>query len=112
SMHDTDVLSDTLDTLDQIVDNLPDDHEQAVYYCLGACHLFSKELAEILKRTDVSNMLETPERASNHAAEYSLGLQNKYLRNRMKKPTSLKEMMNLRQQLNELTKKIGLRLLS
>ena len=46
------------------------------------------------------------------ATEYALALQEKYLRQKLKDPNSLLESRNLRQQLNELTKKIGLRLLS
>lgn len=111
-MSGNEILSFTLNILDQIFESLPDDQEQAIYYVLGACHSFSTEISDILKRTDVSAMLQTPEITSNHATEYSLGLQNKYLRNKMKKPTSLKELVNLRQQLNELSKKISLRLVS
>ena len=57
-------------------------------------------------------MLKSPEQAFNHANEYSQGLQNKYLKEKMKKPSSLQELMNLRKQLNNLTKEIGLKLIN
>ena len=46
------------------------------------------------------------------AAEYALSLQERYLKQKLKSPLSLVESSNLRQQLNELTKKISLRLVS
>lgn len=107
-----DILGDILFKLDQIFESLPEDQEQAIYYVLGACNLYSNEIAALLSTTDIFSMLTSPEKAFNHAKEYSLGLQNKYLRLKLKSPSSLAEAQNLRQQLNELTKQISLRLLS
>ncbi len=44
------------------------------------------------------------------ASDYSLALQEKYLKLKLKAPTSLSESRNLRKQLNELTKQISLKL--
>ena len=55
---------------------------------------------------------QAPEIADKLAKEYALGLQEKYLRQKLKSPISLIESRNLRQQLNELTKLISLKLLS
>ncbi len=109
-IQDNDLLGQILNTIDNIFDELPEDQEQAIYYTLGACSNHSYELAEVLNRASVYHMLETPEKAFNHSTEYSLELQRKFVKNRLKKPSSLKEMTNLRRQLNELTKKIDLRL--
>ncbi|MDQ9704583.1 hypothetical protein RFY99_01275, partial [Acinetobacter baumannii] len=57
-------------------------------------------------------LMHAPEAADKLAKEYALGLQEKYLRIKLKTPISLIESRNLRQQLNELTKQISLRLLS
>ena len=105
-----DLLGQVLDILNNIFDSLPEDQEQAIYYILGACSGYTYELAEILNRASVYHMLETPEKAFNHSNEYSLELQRKFVKDRLKKPSSLKEMTNLRRQLNELTKRIDLRL--
>ena len=60
----------------------------------------------------IEALTQAPEMADKLATEYALALQEKYLRNKMKSPGSLIESRNLRQQLNELTKKISLRLVS
>ena len=57
-----------------------------------------------------SEMLSSPERTHNHAQEFSQGLQDKYLKLKIKNAKSLIEARNLRQQLNTLTKQIGLKL--
>ncbi|WP_436899040.1 DNA primase [Acinetobacter gyllenbergii] len=106
------ILGSILFKLDQIFENLPEDQEQAIYYTLGACNSYANDIATILSVTDIFSMLTSPEKAFNHAKEYSLGLQEKYLRLKLKSPASLVESHNLRQQLNELTKQISLRLLS
>ena len=68
------------------------------------------ELAEIMQRTNIQALTEAPELADKLASEYSLSLQEKYLKQKLKAPTSLSESRNLRKQLNELTKKISLKL--
>ena len=70
------------------------------------------ELAEIIQRTNIQSLTEAPEMADKLASEYSLSLQEKYLRQKLKTPNSLSETRNLRQQLNELTKRISLRLVN
>ena len=82
----------------------------ATYDILGACHHYRYELADIMQRTDIQILIDAPEQADNLAQEYALALQEKYLKLRLKSPQSLIESRNLRQQLNELTKLISLRL--
>lgn len=106
------LLSDVLDHLDCIFDNLPDDQELATYYVLGACSHYAHQIADIIQRTNIQALTEAPEMADKLASEYALALQEKYLKQRLKSPKSLVESSNLRQQLNELTKKISLRLVS
>lgn len=106
------LLAKILATLDIIFDELPDDHELATYFVLGACSTYRDEIANIMQRTNIESFTHTPEMADKHAKEYALSLQEKYLRQKLKQPISLIESRNLRQQLNELTKQIGLRLLS
>lgn len=105
-------LSFILEQIDNIYENLPEDQELAVYYILGALSSLSSEIVDSINRTNIFNMLQTPENAFNYATEYSLSLQDKYLKERIKSAKSLKERMNLRKQLNELTKKIGLKLVN
>ncbi|NHB58358.1 toprim domain-containing protein [Acinetobacter sp. 194] len=105
------LLGKVLSTLNRIFDDLPDDQELATYYILGACSPYHLELAEIMQRTNIQALTQAPEMADKLASEYSLSLQEKYLKQKLKSPISLSESRNLRQQLNELTKKIGLRLL-
>lgn len=104
------LLAQILATLDTIFDHLPDDQELATYYILGACSRYHLELAEIMQRTNIQTLTHAPEMADKLASEYSLALQEKYLKDKLKAPQSLIESRNLRQQLNELTKKIGLKL--
>ena len=106
------LLSKILRVFNIIFDDLPDDQELASYYILGACSAYHYELSEILQRTNIQSLIEAPEMADKLASEYSLSLQEKYLRIRFKAAKTLNESKNLRQQLNELTKKIGLRLLN
>lgn len=106
------LLSHILTILNRIFDNLPDDQELATYYVLGACSTYGLEIADIMRRTNIEVLTHAPEMADKLATEYALALQEKYLRQKLKDPNSLLESRNLRQQLNELTKKIGLRLLS
>ena len=105
------LLAQVLATLNKIFDDLPDDQELATYYILGACSAYHLELAEIMQRTNIQALTQAPEMADKLASEYSLSLQEKYLKQKLKSPLSLSESRNLRQQLNELTKRIGLRLL-
>ncbi len=104
------LLTQILAIFDGIFDELPDDQELATYYILGACHHYRYELADIMQRTDIQILIDAPEQADNLAQEYALALQEKYLKLRLKSPQSLIESRNLRQQLNELTKLISLRL--
>jgi DNA primase len=111
-MQQDELLSRILECLDGIFDNLPDDQELATYYVLGACSSYAYEIADIMQRTNIEALTEAPEMADKLAAEYALSLQEKYLKQKLKSPKSLVESSNLRQQLNELTKKISLRLVS
>lgn len=70
------------------------------------------KFVDIMQRTNIQSLIQAPEIADKLAKEYALGLQEKYLRIKLKSPISLIESRNLRQQLNELTKQISLRLLS
>lgn len=106
------LLSKILEILNYIFDDLPDDQELATYYVLGACGAYCHEIASIMQRTSIENFIQSPEIVDKLANDYSLGLQEKYLRQKLKSPVSLIESRNLRQQLNEITKQIGLRLLS
>ena len=67
-------------------------------------HLFTGQAGHI------ETLIDAPEIADNLASEYSLALQEKYLRLKIKASTTLIEKRNLRQQLNNLTKRIGLKL--
>ena len=108
----TELLAKILAVLNIVFDDLPDDQELATYYVLGACSNFSHEIADIMQRTNIQSLTQAPEIADKLAKEYALGLQEKYLRLKLKSPITLIESRNLRQQLNELTKQISLRLLS
>lgn len=110
-IHPDELLAQVLAVLDKIFDELPDDQELAVYYLLGACSLYMHALADIIQRTNIESLTQAPEMADKLAQEYALGLQEKYLKQKLKSPVSLIESHNLRQQLNKLTQKISLRLL-
>ena len=105
------LLACILSIFDTVFDQLPNDQELATYYILGACSAYQTELAGIMQRTNIQALTEAPEMADNLASEYSLALQEKYLRLKLKESKNLGETRNLRQQLNELTKRIGLKLL-
>lgn len=104
------LLSHILEIFDTIFDHLPNDQELATYYILGACSAYQHELAVIMQRINIQTLIDAPEIADNLASEYSLALQEKYLRLKIKASTTLIEKRNLRQQLNNLTKRIGLKL--
>ncbi|MFW1772150.1 DNA primase [Acinetobacter seifertii] len=106
------LLAKILAILNRIFDELPDDQELATYYVLGACSTYCHEVADIMQRTNIQALTQAPEVADKLAKEYALGLQERYLRQKLKSKISLVESRNLRQQLNELTKQISLRLLS
>ncbi|MFT4021957.1 MAG: CHC2 zinc finger domain-containing protein [Acinetobacter sp.] len=106
------LLGEVLAILDQIFERLPADQERAIYYALGACFNNRDAIADILQRTNVLSLIETPEQALNFAKDNALALQEKYLRLKLKQPLSLQESLNLRLQLNEITKRISLRLVS
>ncbi|MDC5680136.1 DNA primase [Acinetobacter baumannii] len=106
------LLAKILAILNRIFDELPDDQELVTYYVLGACSSYCHEIADIMQRTNIQALTQAPEVADKLAKEYALGLQERYLRQKLKSKISLVESRNLRQQLNELTKQISLRLLS
>lgn len=105
------LLLKLLNIFNIIFDDLPDDQELATYYVLGACSAYHHELSEIMHRTNLKSLLDAPEMADKLASECSLALQEKFLKHKLKAPKTLLESRFLRQQLNELTKKIGLRLI-
>lgn len=105
-----DFIAKILTIFDIIFDDLPDDQELATYYILGACSAYHLQLSDIMQRTNIQALTEAPEMADKLAADYSLALQEKYLKQKLKAPSSLLESRNLRRQLNELTMKIGLKL--
>ncbi|MDM1246931.1 DNA primase [Acinetobacter sp. R933-2] len=105
-----DFIAQILTIFDLIFDDLPDDQELATYYILGACSAYHLQLSEIIQRTNIQALTDSPEMADKLASDYSLALQEKYVKQKLKSPSSLIEMRNLRRQLNELTKKISLKL--
>jgi len=109
-IHPDELLAQILAVFDRVFDDLPDDQELATYYILGACSAYHLELSEIIQRTNIQALAEAPEMADKLASDYSLALQEKYLKLKLKAPTSLSESRNLRKQLNELTKQISLKL--
>lgn len=106
------LLAQILAIFNTVFDDLPDDQELASYYILGACSPFHLELVEIMQRTNIQALTQAPEMADKLASECSLSLQEKFLKQKLKKPSSLSEIRYLRQQLNELTQKIGLKLVN
>lgn len=104
------LLAQILAVFDRIFDELPDDQELATYYILGACSAYHLELSDIMQRTNIQAFTEAPEMADKLASDYSLALQEKYLKQKLKSPISLSESRNLRKQLNELTRQISLKL--
>ena len=108
----TELLAKVLAVLNIIFDDLPDDQELATYYVLGACSRYSHEIADVMQRTNIESLTQAPEIADKLAKDFSLNLQEKYLKLKLRSPISLIESRNLRQQLNELTKQISLKLLS
>ena len=109
-IHPDELLARVLARFDRVFDELPDDQELATYYILGACSPYHYELVEIMQRTNIQALTQAPEMADKLASEYSLSLQEKYVRMKLKAPGSLSESRNLRQHLNELTKRISLKL--
>lgn len=107
----TELLAQVLAVLNIIFDDLPDDQELATYYVLGACSRYSHEIADVMQRTNIESLTQAPEIADKLAKDFSLNLQEKYLKLKLRSPISLIESRNLRQQLNELTKQISLKLL-
>ncbi len=105
------LLAAVLEKFNMVINELPKDQEQATYYALGACSPFHYDLVEIMQRANIQALTEAPELVEKLAVDYSLSLQEKYLRLKLKAPSSLKESRNLRQQLNELTKQISLKLI-
>lgn len=106
------LLAQVLAAIDRVFDQLPEDQDMASYFILGACAAYHYELNEILQRTHVHMLIQAPEMADHQAKEYALALQEKYLRLKLKSPSSLRESRYLRQQLNELTKQISLKLVN
>ena len=106
------LLAHVLQVLDSIFDDLPDDQELATYYVLGACSRYANAIADIMQRTNIEELTKTPELADKLASEYALSLEEKYLKLKLKAPNSLIETRNLKHKLFELTKKIGLRLIT
>ena len=107
---ESEFLAQFLARLDQIFDKLPDDQELAMYYLLGACAPFQAHLLDLVQRTNIDELLASPELADKLASECSLELQAQYLKLRMKSAKNMKEASNLRQQLNDVNKQISLRL--
>ena len=71
-------------------------------FCRKACHYCNFHFSTQIQHLD----------AFVEALIKEIALQEKYLKQKLKSPKSLVESSNLRQQLNELTKKISLRLVS
>ncbi|MCF8998790.1 DNA primase [Acinetobacter nectaris] len=105
------LLAEILEILKALFDTLPEEQDAAMYYVLGATSEYHHIILELLQRTNIFSLVDTPEKAFNLAQEYTLTLKGTYLRKKMKKPQSLQESQHLRKQLNELTKQISLQLL-
>ncbi|AOA57779.1 DNA primase [Acinetobacter larvae] len=105
------LLAQLLAVIDVVADHLPEDPELACYYILGAASPYQAQLVDIMQRSNMTALLQSPESIDKLALDYSRALQEKYIRLKLKKPSSLLESRNLRQQLNEISKQIGLKLL-
>ena len=57
------LLGAILAIFDELFDQLPEDEIEALYYILGATVQHTADITEILKRTNVFNLIETPEKA-------------------------------------------------
>lgn len=106
------LLAQILAILDGIFEQLPDDPEMACYFVMGACSPHAEAIQQLVLSAQFSGLLQAPEQADQLACDFALRLQEKYLKQKLKAPQSLQESSNLRQQLNELTKQISLKLLS
>lgn len=97
-----------LDTLDRIFDDIPKEVELSRYFALGACAEFQQKLIPILNAINLEELhIENPEELDKHAQSLFINLKKNFLKQKLKKPSSIKESHNLRQQLNDVSKMIS-----
>ena len=106
------LLARVLAIFNVIFEQLPEDPELACYFVMGACSEYAEPIQQLIQNAEFSGLLQAPEQADHLASDFALRLQEKYLKQKLKAPQSLQESSNLRQQLNQLTKQISLKLLS
>lgn len=102
------LLSQLLETLNQVYDQLPKEVELSRYFALGACHELQQQLLSILNSIDLDDLqIENPEELDNHAQSLFISLKYKYLKQKIKKPSSVQESKNLMQQLHQITTQLS-----
>ncbi|WP_374296893.1 DNA primase [Acinetobacter sp.] len=97
-----------LDTLDRIEEQLPHDVEVCRVFVLGACSHLHPQLLPLLNKIQLSQLgMDHPEDINKHAEDLYHRLQVEFLRKKLKQPASIKEMHNLKQQLNDAYKQLS-----
>lgn len=97
-----------LDTLDQIEEQLPQDVEACRMFVLGACSHLHPQLLPLLNKIQLSQLgMDHPEDIHQHAEDLHHRLQVEFLRKKLKQPASIKEIHNLKQQLNDAYKRLS-----
>ena len=97
-----------LDTLDRIEEQLPQDVEACRVFVLGACSHLHPQLLPLLNKIQLSQLgMDHPEDINKHAEDLYHRLQVEFLRKKLKQPASIKEMHNLKQQLNDAYKQLS-----
>lgn len=103
------LLNTILEVLDQVYDQLPKEVELSRYFTLGACIHLQSKLTPILNSIDPNRVLhiENPEELDAHAQALFISMKKSFLQQKLDKPSSLKEIYNLKQQLNEVSKMLS-----
>lgn len=102
------LLGKLLATLDTVYEQLPNDIEASRFFALGACQTIYEQLKPILQSANINSLvIESPEDLDRHAQSLFILLKQQYLKQKLKKSSSIQESKNIMQQLHELSKQIN-----
>lgn len=100
------LLAEILNVFHQVYESLPENPQAQSYYILGACADYQYEINQIMQHIALDYLQESVEKIDRLAQDYSLTLQSKYLKQQLQTSQDMKTSKYLREQLNEINKKL------
>lgn len=101
------LLADILNICHHVYEHLPENPQAQSYYILGACADYQYEINQIMQHISLEYLHDNVEKIDRQAQDYSLTLQSKYLKERLKDIKDINTLSHIRAQINAITHQLS-----